>query len=62
MKSDVNICFCNVKISSFPVYSDDIQLCTAKFYNKERVSLGIRYEADIFEEMIEFRPNLIFDQ
>ena len=50
-----------VKVPSSPVYSDDNQLCTAKLYGSDLVSLGINYEADVFGDLTEFRGNTVIN-
>ena len=45
----------DINVPSSPVFSVDNQLCTAKFYGSDLVSMGIEFEADIFCEMVEFR-------
>ena len=44
-------------IPSCPVYAGNDQFCTAKYYGHELVSLGVEYEADVLDEMMEFEAN-----
>ena len=56
-----------VSVPSSPVIANNSQLCTAKYYGSDIVSLGVEFQADVFGGMVEFRSNLIekpqcFDQ
>ena len=49
--------YCDMAVSSIPVYTYHNQLCTKKFHSTDFVSLGLGYEADMFGEMLEFKNN-----
>ena len=49
--------FNKILVPSSPVLADDNKLCTAKFYYYELVSLGIEYDVDIYDALLEFRGN-----
>ena len=48
-------------VSSEPTQATTDQYDTSIFFGMECVSMGLEYEADIFNEMVEFRNNIIYD-